>query len=115
MHSVAVLLDAVHTGEVERIWRELQDRFRVHGVLARPRSPWRRVDPVPAENRPDGGGSDLVAPPRQLAVDAPVAPLRVLSGQTDDEPGEGSRGRRASSPGAPIGPPTRHQPPVPGQ
>lgn len=36
MHSVAVLLDAVHTAEVERIWRELEDRFRVHGVQAVP-------------------------------------------------------------------------------
>jgi 2'-5' RNA ligase len=36
MHSVAVLLDAVHTEEVEQIWRELEDRFRVHGVQAVP-------------------------------------------------------------------------------
>ena len=36
MHSVAALLDTVHMEEVERIWHELEDRFRVHGVQVVP-------------------------------------------------------------------------------
>jgi hypothetical protein len=40
------------------------------------------VDAGLAEDLPDGGGSDLDAQDEEFAVDAPVAPGRVLTGQT---------------------------------
>ena len=43
------------------------------------------IDAVGFEDLPDGGGGDPVAEAREFAVDAAVAPGRVLGGEAQDE------------------------------
>jgi hypothetical protein len=45
----------------------------------------RRFDAVGSEDFPDGGGGDLDGQGGEFAVDAVVAPVRVLSGEPEDE------------------------------
>jgi len=45
----------------------------------------RRVQPVAAQRGPDCGGRDVHAKPQEFALEALVAPARVLGGQTDDQ------------------------------
>jgi|SRR5215218_3505351 len=47
--------------------------------------PWGRVQPVAVERGTDRGGRDLRAESKELALDALVAPARVLLGQADDQ------------------------------
>ena len=44
-----------------------------------------RIKPVAAQRRADRGCRDLYAQPEQLALDALVAPARILPGQTHDQ------------------------------
>jgi hypothetical protein len=46
---------------------------------------WRGIDPGGMQDRPDGGGADLVAESGEFTVDAPIAPGRVLGGQPGDQ------------------------------
>jgi hypothetical protein len=65
-----------------------QDRVRLCPEKLRPRgtcSVGRGVDAGCVQELPDGGGADLVAEAGELAVDAAVAPGRVLGGQTEDQ------------------------------
>jgi hypothetical protein len=58
------------------------DRRRLRVQELRPaqlRPSRRRLDPVPAQNRPDGTGRDPEAKPDKLALDAPIAPGRILT------------------------------------
>jgi hypothetical protein len=47
--------------------------------------PRRRVDAGGVQDRPDGGGADLVAEAGEFAVDASVSPVGVLGGQAHDQ------------------------------
>ena len=49
---------------------------------------WRGVDAVVFEDSPDCGGPDLVAEVGEFAVDAAVAPGRIVCGHSDDEPSD---------------------------
>ena len=68
------------------------------------------IQPVAAQRRADRGGRDPHAQLEQFALDALVAPARVLSGQADDQlldvlvqrwpPGRGAGRSRRRRPGA---------------
>jgi hypothetical protein len=45
----------------------------------------RRAQPLAAQRGPDRGGGDAHAKPQEFALEALVAPARVLVGQTDDQ------------------------------
>ena len=63
-----------------------------------------RVDPGVVEDLPHGGGGDLDAEDEEFAVDAPVAPARVLSCQAQYEQADGADGaRQARATGAGSG------------
>jgi hypothetical protein len=47
--------------------------------------PWCWIDPVAVQRGADRGGRDPRAQPKQLALDALVAPAWVLPGQTHDQ------------------------------
>ena len=67
------------------------------------------------QHPPDGGGRDGDAEPGQLALDAQVAPPRVLARQAQDEgPDLGVDGRTAWTPMG-IGPAAGNQLPMPAQ
>jgi hypothetical protein len=53
----------------------------------------RRFDAVGSEDFPDGGGSVLDGQGGGFAVDAAVAPVRVLSGEPEDERSDAADGR----------------------
>jgi hypothetical protein len=61
------------------------------GLLAQERLPRRArpsrrgIKPVAAQGGADGGGRDLDAQPEQLALDALVAPARILVSEADDQ------------------------------
>ena len=61
------------------------------GLLAQERPPGRgspsrcRIQLVPTQHRSDRGGRNLDAEALELALDALVAPARVLPGQADDQ------------------------------
>jgi hypothetical protein len=44
-----------------------------------------RIQPVAAQRGPDRGGGDAHAKPQEFALEALVAPVRVLGGQADDQ------------------------------
>ena len=54
------------------------------------------LTPFFAKDLPHGGGSDAVSEAANLAVDAPVAPVRVLGVETQHEMAEFGRGGRSS-------------------
>jgi len=56
----------------------------------------RRIDATGFEDSPDGGGGDMVAEAGQFAVDASVAPGRVLGGEAENESADLDRRRWAS-------------------
>lgn len=73
------------------------------------------IDPGSAKDLPDGGGSDLVAKPGELAVDAAVAPGGVLGGQAHDQDADtGGDGWSTSADGL-DGPTAGYKLPVPAQ
>ena len=72
--------------EVEQVAGE--DRVRLGPQELGPRwsgSPRRGVDAGAVQDRPDGGGADLVAEAGEFAVDASVSPGGVLGGQAEDQ------------------------------
>jgi hypothetical protein len=44
-----------------------------------------RIDPSSVEDRPDGGGADVVAESGEFAVDAAIPPRRIFGGQAHDQ------------------------------
>lgn len=58
----------------------------------------RGLDPVGFEDLPHRGGGDRDPQGGQLAVDAPVAPVEVLSGQAQDEGLDAADGGRPAWP-----------------
>jgi hypothetical protein len=68
-----------------------------------------------AQGRPDRGGQDLDAQPVELALDALVAPARVLSGKADDQLLDVLIERWTPTPAAGIGPGVGDQAAVPAQ
>jgi hypothetical protein len=77
--------------------------------------PWRRVQPVAAQRGADRGCRDLHAKLLELALDALVAPARVLLGQADDQLLDVVVERRSSLSSARVGPCARDESPVPAQ
>jgi hypothetical protein len=75
---------------------------------------WRRADPRRAEDPPDGSGADAVTEPDQLALDAAMAPRRILAGQPDHQFADLLVDRWAARP-VRIRPLPPDQPAVPGQ
>jgi hypothetical protein len=64
------------------------DPFGLRGQELPPgqaRAARRRVDACPVEQQPYGAWRELVAKPGKFAVDAPVAPRRVLSRDPQDQ------------------------------
>jgi hypothetical protein len=70
---------------------------------------------VGAQHPPDRAGRHATAKAQQLAVDALVAPSRVLAGKPDDELLDVVRERRPSHAGARVGPAPANHAPVPAQ
>jgi hypothetical protein len=91
------------------------------GLLAQERPPgggrWPRcrVQPVTLQRRADRGGRDLHAQAQQLALDALVAPARVLVSQADDQLLDAVVERRSSLSTAWVGPGAGNQAPMPAQ
>jgi hypothetical protein len=79
------------------------------------RSFWGWVDPPGFENAPHRGRSDVVAEACEFAVDASVAPGRVLGGEAEDELADLGCGRRASRSSRGLCPVTSDAPSVPAQ
>ena len=78
-----------------------------------PASFW--IDPRCVEDLPHGGGADLVAESGEFAVDAPVAPRRILGGQAHDQ-GTDARGNGgATRPSVRGGPAASDELAVPAQ
>ena len=73
--------------------------------------------PASLEDLPHGGGGDLDAEDEEFAVDAPVAPARILPCQAQHQLADGADGARpARAPGAGPGRvAARQQVPVPAQ
>ena len=95
-----------------------QDRVRLRAQeLAPGRSGATRcgIDPGCVEDRPDRGGADLVAEAGELAVDAPVAPGRVLGGQADDQGAQAGGDGGSTGPGGLGGPAAGDELAVPAQ
>jgi len=76
-----------------------------------------RIDSGVVKNLPHGGGCSLDPEDEEFAVDAPVAPARVLPRQAQHQHADGADGTRpARAPGAgPGSVPPRQQVPVPSQ
>ena len=55
-------------------------------------------DAVLLEDLPDGGGGDRDSQGREFAMDAPVPPRGVLSGEAQDQGADGADGGRSSTP-----------------
>ena len=90
VHAAAAVLD--HDEDVVAAEEDVVDVREVHGedrsglrgqelLPGRPGPVRRGVDPGGLQDRPHGGGGDRVAEPDQLALDASIAPPRVLPGQ----------------------------------
>ena len=78
-------------------------------------SPRRGVDPGAVEDRPDGGGSDLVAESGEFAVYASIPPGGILRGQAHDQGADTGRNGRAASADRLGGPATADELPMPAQ
>ena len=65
---------------------------------------WGGVDAVGREDLPDGGLGEAVAEAREFAVDASVAPGRVLGGEAKHESAELDRGGWSSWSSSGLGP-----------
>ena len=74
-----------------------------------------RVDSGGVQDVPDGGGADLVAEVGELAVDPPVPPRRILSGQAHDQGAQASGDGRSTGPDGLGGPAAGDQLAVPAQ
>jgi len=90
VHAAGGVLDdedrvqPVHGDRVEVKQVAGQDRMCLRPQKRAPRRSGpsrRRVDAGGVQDSPDGGGSDLVAEPRELAVDASISPGGVLGGR----------------------------------
>jgi hypothetical protein len=79
------------------------------------RTSWRRVEAVTAQRRADRGGRDPHAEAQQLALDALVAPARVLPGQADEQLLDAGIERWPTRVAVRGGPGTGDQPAVPAQ
>src|ERR1035438_5437067 len=77
--------------------------------------PGSRAEAVVLQDFGDGAGSQTHAALAKLTLDAPVAPPRVLPGQARDERSHLFVDGRATQRAMGVRPPSRHQPPVPGQ
>ena len=77
--------------------------------------PWGRVQPVAVERGTDRDGRDLHAESKELALDALVAPARVLLGQADDQLLDVGIQLRPARCTMGIGPGPGDQPPMPAQ
>src|SRR5207342_3587333 len=73
-----------------------------------------RIDAGPAEDGPDGAGTDAVAQSAQLAMNSAVAPGRILPGQSRHQASD-LRGDRWPAASAHIGPAPADQIPMPAQ
>jgi hypothetical protein len=73
------------------------------------------IEPVTAEDGADRGGRDPHAKPEQLALDALVAPARVLRGEADDQLLEVEVQQWPAAVAVRVGPCAGDQPPMPAQ
>jgi GNAT superfamily N-acetyltransferase len=73
------------------------------------------VQPVAAQRGADCGSRDAYPKPEQLALDALVAPARILPGQPDDQVLELLVERRSPCSAVRVGPGAGDQPPMPAQ
>jgi hypothetical protein len=73
------------------------------------------VDARGVEDGPYGGGADDVAESGEFAVDAPVAPSRILGGQAHDQGTDTSGNRGSARRGARGGPAAADEVAVPAQ
>jgi hypothetical protein len=85
---------------------------RPPGALGPPRY---RVESVAAQRGPDRGGGDLYAELEQLALDALVAPARILRRQLDDQLLQVRGQWRPAGLAVGVGLRAGDQPPVPAQ
>src|ERR1700704_3128669 len=49
------------------------------------RAPWTRIDSGALEDHPDRGGASLTAHASQFSGDAPISPVRILTGHPQDQ------------------------------
>jgi len=73
------------------------------------------IDAVPFQDGSHGRCCEAVAEPGEFAVDAPVAPCRVLGGEPDDELFAVTHDAGPAGPSLRVHPSGCGQPPVPGQ
>ena len=105
--------DGVDMGEVDR-----EDRVGLRGQELAPgrAGPSRGgIDARGLEDRPDGGGGDLVAEADQLAVDASVAPAWVLPGHPQHQRPHGLCDGRTAGLSSRVGPAAGDELGVPAQ
>jgi hypothetical protein len=107
--------------EPEGIHGEEVARDDPGGLLAQERPPrrggpsWGRVKSVAAQRGADCGRRDLHTKPQELALDALVAPARVLSGEADDQLLHAMVQRRSPVPATRVGPGASDHASVPAQ
>jgi hypothetical protein len=77
--------------------------------------PWRWIHPMTTQGGADRGCRDAHTKPEQLALDALVAPARVLPGQADDQLLQFLVEWRSPCSAVRVGPGAGDQPPVPAQ
>jgi hypothetical protein len=97
-HKQHVQTPEQHRVDVEEVAG--QDPLGLRGQELPPaqaRAAWRRVDARPLEQQPHGAWRELVTKPCQFAMDAPVAPGRVLSRDPQDQLPQLRRYRRSPS------------------
>jgi hypothetical protein len=124
VHSPACKLDEeqrIHALQEDRVDGEAVAGDDPSSLLAQERPPARRgasrrrVKAVGAQHPPDRAGRHPNAKPQQLAVDALVAPPRVLAGKPHDQPLHLVSDRRPSLAGGRVGPAPGHHAPMPAQ
>ena len=123
-HEARVVVDEhqdVEPAEEDRVDMEEvagHQSFRLCGEelrTGRPRPTRRGFDAVALEDRPDARGGDDDAHGGELAVDAPVAPSRVLLRQAEDKRGSSFRDGRSAGPAVWVRPVLSRKVPVPAQ
>jgi len=80
----------------------------------RPSTAWCWINTSALQDAPHGAGPDLIAEAAELAVDAAVAPSRVLLGHPQDQLAELGRHGRTATP-VWVGPAAPDQIPMPAQ
>jgi hypothetical protein len=105
--------DGVDVGEVDR-----EDRVGLRGEELSPGragASWSGVDPRVLQDRPYGGGGNPVAESDQFALNASVAPVRVLVGHPQHQGAEGLWGGWTAGLSSWVGPAAGDEVGVPAQ